>query len=234
MKTNVAICIQARMGSTRLPGKMLLEIKGIPIISWVIRRMKRTIDADKVILATSTSPHDNALYTLAKEESVEVYRGPEDDVLKRFCDVIRIHGCKHIVRICADNPFVDPEETDRAIRRHLSTEADYTFNHVPDDNNRYPDGLGAEVFRSQALLELEQITDNPEDHEHINNYVLNNRGKYRIQTLTAPEEIAFPSLRLDVDNTDDLEYLRKVAACGLTCESAAKEVVSAALKIGKQ
>jgi spore coat polysaccharide biosynthesis protein SpsF len=181
------------------------------------------------VLATPETPENDALEEIALEREVSVFRGSEDDVLSRFCGVIEEFRCRHIVRVCGDNPFVDPEEVDRAVEHHCRSGADYTFNHVPDMDNQYPNGLGAEVFKAATLLEIKQVTTASDDLEHINNYVLRNRDKYKIETFKAPGRIACPEIRLDVDTESDLSYLRKLVAKGeLTIDSTALRVIETA------
>jgi len=205
---SVLCCIQARCGSKRLPEKVIKKINGEPLITHIIRRLKKCRDVDKIVLATSRSSENDILEKIAVEENIDVSRGPEDDVLERFHDVSEKYGPDHIVRVCADNPLIDPVEVDRIIRHHIARDADYSFNHIPGMGNNYPDGIGAEIFKKHVLEKIKSAATSNEEKEHINEYVWNNMDEFHIETLSAPEEIAYPSYRFDVDTREDLDFIR--------------------------
>ncbi|MCG2771118.1 MAG: glycosyltransferase family protein [Desulfobacterales bacterium] len=233
MKT-VAI-IQARMGSSRLPGKMLMDLCGYPILHWVLSRVKSAKEADRVVLATTTSPRDDALAELAAGLQVAVWRGSEADVLGRFIEAAREALADVVVRVCADNPLVAPEEIDRLIvfyraslEQGVEPERLYAFNHIPALGNRYPDGLGAEIFSRALLEELAHQTESPYDREHVTVYLWKHPEDYDIRPVPAPCEIAYPQVKLDVDTQEDLQRLRWLCA-RLSPESSALDLVRAYL-----
>ena len=143
--------IQARMGSKRLPKKMSYYLGDYPIIDWVIQRSKKSKLIQKCVLATSTRTENDYLVERANKYSIDNYRGSEDNVLSRFVEIVNKENADVIVRICADNPFIDPDEIDRLLDNFLIYKPDYAFNHIPAMGNNYADGFGAEIFSSKVL-----------------------------------------------------------------------------------
>ena len=196
------------MGSHRLPGKSLMRIRGIPLLQYVIERVKRAGTVDRIILATSTKQENDPLCALAESLGIGVYRGSEEDVLSRFTGAARETGAEILVRICADNPLVDPGEIDRLVRHHVQTGSQYSFNHVPTRRNRYPDGLGAEVINAGILATLDQASLTSEDREHVTIRFRRQGAGYLIGEPVAPPEILGPDIRLDIDTPGDFERMR--------------------------
>ena len=138
----VIAIIQARLGSTRLPGKMLMELNGSPIVEWVCNRVRRAQGLDAAVAAIPEGSLDDPTRGYLHTISMAVYRGSEDDVVGRF-RAAQLHEATHIVRVCADNPFIDPHAIDALIDVYFNP-CDYAYNHIPR-NNLWPDGLGAEI-----------------------------------------------------------------------------------------
>jgi len=214
------------MGSKRFPGKMMEVLGRHTILEWVLRRTSRSETLDGVVLATSSAPENRILQELAEGLSIPTLCGSEHDVLSRFILAAEKHGADHVVRICADNPFVAPEEIDRLTRSYLDRLPDYAFNHIPKMGNLYPDGLGAEIFSSALLRRMAASTTETRHREHVTLYVWDHTSEFRIQTIPAPPEIAFPHVKLDVDTRDDLERLRRLLG-GLDIDSPAVDIVKA-------
>ncbi|HUK37632.1 MAG TPA: NTP transferase domain-containing protein [Methanomicrobiales archaeon] len=204
----VVAVIQARMGSRRLPGKSLMEIGGIPLLRYVIERVKQAKTVGRVVLATSTAPENDPLCTLAESLGIGVYRGSEEDVLSRFREVARETGADLVVRICADNPLVDGGEIDRVVDHHIRTGSQYSFNHVPTCRNRYPDGLGAEVINADLLAALDPASLTPEDREHVTVRFRKPAAGISVGEPGAPAEILGPDIRLDIDTSDDFGRMK--------------------------
>lgn len=207
---SVLCCIQARAGSNRLPGKVLKEICGKSIIRHIIERIKYCKNIDKIVLATSKNKENDALEAVARDQNISFFRGSEDDVLSRFIAVIDKFNPRHIVRICADSPLIDPQEIDKIVSHHINTGADYSFNHIPRMNNNYPDGIGAEIFKSNILSELNHKSLSSEEKEHINLFIWNNLEQYKVETLKAPEEIAYSELKFEVNTEKDFLFINKI------------------------
>ena len=201
--------VQARMGSKRLPGKMMLPIAGEPLLKLVFDRLKRSEEVAKIVLATSTNPENDTLEELARKESVPCYRGSEDDVLDRFYRVAqREKDYMFIVRVCADNPLIDPLEVDRLVSFHRQGRYDYSFNHIPCKDNGYPDGVGAEILSRNLLEYIWEKADRAHQREHCFDYIWDNLSRFKIGVLRAPESIRRPEIKLDVDTVEDLAFLR--------------------------
>ena len=229
----VVAIVQARMGSTRLPGKMLEDLCGHPVLDWALTRTRRSSRLEAVILATSRATQDDPLAALAGQLGIPCHRGSEDDVLARYVDAAHIHDADVVVRVCADNPLVAPEELDRLIDFHEACIANgaspkrlYTCNGTPFAGNGYPDGLGGETFSTALLETLHRDTCDRADREHINRYILSHPQQFDIRTPAAPPEISFPHIKLDIDTPFDLKCMR--ALCRrLSFDSSAVDIVEA-------
>ena len=223
--------IQARMGSSRLPGKMMMELGGRPILFWVLHRVKKANLVDSITLATSSDKRDDPLVELAQNLGINVFRGSENDVLERLIGAGEKARAEGIIRICADNPFVSPEEIDRLAEAYLIAlkngnhfERLYAFNFGPRMNNGYPDGLGGEMFSYRLLHRLNNLTSEPLYREHISNYIWDYPKDFVIHPIKAPKGIAFPHIKLDVNTIEDLEKLN-ILCCQLNPDSSALEIV---------
>ena len=139
------------MGSTRFPGKMLQLLGSYPILEWVLRRVSRAKLIDEVVLATSDRSLDDSLVELANRIGIEVFRGSESDVLGRFAEAANHYHAKTVLRICADNPFVDPDELDRLVREFSENLCDYACNQQDRLDSQYADGFGSEILSNQLL-----------------------------------------------------------------------------------
>jgi spore coat polysaccharide biosynthesis protein SpsF len=222
----VVAVVQARMGSQRFPGKMLAPLGGRPVLEWVLRRVLMAHEIDIVVLATSVDQANDGLAAAADTLGVRVVRGDEHDVLSRFVEAAQTTGASWIVRVCADNPFVDPAEIDRLVRFGRTSSVDYTFNHVNRLGNRYADGFGAEMVRADVLSEVGREAHDPTDREHVTTFLWRQPDRYRVATVPAPLALQFPELRFDVDTPADLVRLEAFAPLGLRATAA--EVVARA------
>ena len=211
MNIQKIVCIiQARMGSKRLPGKSMKNLCGKPLLYYVIQRVKKATTLDVIVLAIPKTPENDVLENLARELGIQVFRGSEHDVLKRFAEAARIYSAEIIVRVSADNPLVDSEEIDRIVVHHLKTNADYSFNGVPKMGNNYPDGLGAEVINFSILERIDRLTKDPTYREHVTPYIWDHQNDFHIETIQAPPDIAGPDIKLDVDTVEDFRRLESL------------------------
>lgn len=201
----IVAIIQARMASTRLPGKVLKRINDKSILEILINRVKRSKKISSLVVATTEKKKDDKIIGLAKKLGVEWYRGSEDDVLKRYIDASKIAKATVIVRITADNPLTDPELMDKLIESHLKGEADYT--HCVGA----PLGISVEVVNRDILEKVDSIAKNAEYREHVTFYILDHPQSFKIHTVKAEElGLDYPELRLTVDTEEDLELIRKL------------------------
>lgn len=211
MKT-VAL-IQARMGSSRLPCKMMLSLHGLPVIDWVVRRAGVSSLLDSLVVAVPDTPLDDILAEHLEAQGVAVFRGPENDVLLRFLLAARAVSATHVVRVCADNPLIWGGEIDALIRyfRILPEQKKaYAYNHIPR-NNSYPDGLGAEMISYDLLAFLEQNASRPEHREHCLSYIWDNPRDFHISTFEPENPLLHrPEIKLDLDTPEDYRRLARM------------------------
>jgi spore coat polysaccharide biosynthesis protein SpsF len=226
--SRVVAVVQARMGSSRFPGKMMAKLGDLELLSWVLSRVCNAKELDQVVLATSTSREDDQLAELASKFEVLVVRGSQDDVLDRFTQAAKESKADLVVRVCADNPFVAAEEIDRLVVAHKSGSFDYSCNHQQRLDNRYADGFGAEVLSTSLLNKISKLTTLTSHREHVTSYVWDNSAEFKIQAVMAPPELAFPEIKLDIDTPEDLQKLNKfVDKYAITTTSSAAKIVQA-------
>lgn len=220
---NVLALVQARVGASRLPNKMLLCLNGYPIVEWVYRRVLRSQLIDNLVFAIPDTERDDILDMSLKRMGASVFRGNETDVVSRFHGAAKAHNASHIVRVCADNPLVCPDEIDNLIKFYFSHTCDYAYNHVPR-NNQYPDGLGAEMVSMGVLEKIYLEAKSAAQREHVFNYIWDNSDGFAIKTFDPPDkEIAYPSVRVDIDSYEDYKrFLGK----DVRIDMSAREIVS--------
>ena len=226
MSPNAVIIVQARMGATRLPNKMMLWLHGYPVIEWVLRRVNQSRLAKQVIFALPDNAADDILAEYLTRLGVQVFRGSEADVVSRFWGAVESCNAKQIVRVCADNPFVSGSEIDRLIEFYNNNSYDYAYNHIPKGNS-YPDGLGAEIVSKAVLARINREACHPEHREHVFNFIWANADEFRIGTCDPVDvSLAHPELKLDIDTLRDYQQLLKWPA---RPDMTAAEIVAIAL-----
>lgn len=203
----VGVIVQARMGSTRLPGKVLKPVAGKALLDHVLGRLSLLEYPVKVVVATSDLPQDDAIALHCRSRDVAVFRGSESDVLDRYYKCASEHRFAHIVRLTADNPFTDMEELQRLIEQHLNQNKDYTHSF-----GSMPLGVGAEIFTFAALEKSAREGHAPNHREHVNEYIQENPDVFRIGVLEVTAAKRCPDLRLTVDTEED--YQRACAIAG--------------------
>jgi spore coat polysaccharide biosynthesis protein SpsF len=196
--TTIAV-IQARASSTRFPGKVLADLNGRPMLAHVVERVRRCRTIDRVVVATSTGPTDDAVAELAQRSEASVVRGPLDDVLGRFVMAAREYSASVVVRITADCPLVDPELIDTLVEMLAREGADYASNVDP---RTYPDGYDVEVMTRECLERLDREASRPDEREHVTVRVREHPGEYRRASLRLPRDLS--EVRLTVDYPEDL------------------------------
>jgi spore coat polysaccharide biosynthesis protein SpsF len=200
--------LQARMSSTRLPGKVMLPLAGQPMILRQVERVRRARRLDALTVATSTDASDDPLAEALRLAGVEVYRGPLDDVLARFVGALDARPADHVVRLTGDCPLIDPQVIDATIELHLAAGADYTQNRLLTKG--YPKGQDVEVITAEALRRAAAQAATPEEREHVTWGVWNNPDRWRIARLEPP--IDEGEVRWTVDRPDDYEFVQAVYA----------------------
>ena len=204
-----AIILQARRGSTRLPGKVTRTLAGIPLLSHSIRRLSHV---GPVIVATSGLARDDLVEDLARDEGVHCFRGSEEDVLDRFYETAKAYELKYIMRATGDNPLVDPREARRVMEYILNNEVDYVTGFEVVDGMGLPVGVGVEAFTFRALERSWLEATEKKQREHVNEYILDEPNSFVIFRLKCLAVNNFPDLRLTVDTSTDLAFLEQILA----------------------
>ena len=197
------------MGAKRLANKMLLYLHGKPICEWVFRRTLQAKELDLVVFALTSNANDDVLEWYLTSIGATVFRGSEDDLVDRYYKVALQVGADRIVRVCADNPLICGSEIDRLIKFYDKEECDYAYNHIPKEN-KYPDGLGAEICSMGLLTEIYHKSSAIEHREHLFNYIWKNQSDYIIKTFNPPSDLSYPNLKLDLDTMEDYMELKKI------------------------
>lgn len=205
----IVAVIQARMGSKRLPGKVLLDLKGKPDLWHVVNRVSRAKNIDKIVVATTTLQEDLLIEDLCRKEHINVFRGSVDNVLDRFYRTISAFveqgdNIEFIVRITADCPLIDPRIIDAVIDRMKEGNYDYVSNVIPPT---YPDGLDVEVFTFRALKEAQEHARLPSEREHVTPYIINNQSLNK-SNISYTSDLS--SLRWTLDEPEDYELIRQI------------------------
>ncbi|MDR1055968.1 MAG: glycosyl transferase family 2 [Prevotellaceae bacterium] len=203
-----AVIIQARTGSTRLPGKILLPFyQNESILDILVKKLKKKLSMP-LIIASTTNPNDDIIEAIYKKQGINIFRGDENDVLKRFIDCAEQYGAQRIIRVCADNPFLNVD----SCLEILNYQADYcsyqTSRGIPSIKTHY--GFWAEAMTLDALIKVSQNAREAVYHEHVSNYIYANPTKFDIKWLPIPAEIEKFKIRLTIDTVEDFEIAQKI------------------------
>lgn len=201
----VVAIIQARMGSTRLPGKVMKDLGGATVLARVVNRTRRAKLLDEVVVATSTGSGDDVIVDECRRLNAPYFRGSELDVLDRYYQCARHFQADAVVRITSDCPLIDPELIDSTVRRFLEDKPDYATNALPPT---FPRGLDVEVFSAGALSRAWQEAGQPFERAHVTPYLYEQEGRFRVASLTAGCDHSH--CRWTLDTADDLEFIRAV------------------------
>lgn len=201
-KEKIVATIEARMTSSRLPGKVLLPVGGVPVLEMMIRRLKRSKYLDAICVATTTNANDDPVESLARRLDVACFRGSESDVLGRVLSAAQTVSADIIVEEMADSPFVDPSLVDRGIEEFFARDVDYAANCIKDT---YVVGFEVQVFPTKILAEVATLTDNIIDRAHVSYYMYTHPEKYRAYNWEAPPELIAPKFRMTLD--EELDYI---------------------------
>lgn len=196
----IGVIIQARMGSTRLPGKIFKNIGNKNLLEHILFRLSKLKHNVQVVIATSVLGKDDKVENFCREKNIKCFRGSETNVLERYYMCAKENNFDHIVRLTGDNPFTDIEELDNLIELHLKTSADYSRSFAS-----LPKGVGAEIFTFEAL-EKSYKNGHKENHiEHVNEYIEENEDEFNISELKVESEKNRPDISLTVDTEDDYQ-----------------------------
>ena len=201
----VVTIIQARMGSTRLPGKVLMEVDGVPLLEIMLSRIVKSELLDQVVIATSTLPNDDKIIEFCQKKKFECFRGSEEDVLSRYFECANKYKADIVVRLTADCPLIDPQIIDKVINHYLEKNVDYNANTVPSEKSTFPDGSDVEVFSLDALERAYKEAKNPKDREHVTFYFW--KYNHGFSTTQLSQESDWSKYRITVDYPEDLEVV---------------------------
>lgn len=206
----IGIIIQARINSTRLHGKVLKYLDDKTLIEWVIKRLKKT-QIKNIILATGNSKDNLELKKICKQESIKFFKGNEINVLGRFYHAAKKYKLDAIIRVCADNPFVDSKEIDHIIKAYKRTNYryDYYFNHRNYNNITYSDGFGAELFKFSTLEKLYKNVSNSFDKEHVTSSIWDKKIHFDMLPCKTSVDKKYHHVVCDINNVNDFKKIKK-------------------------
>ena len=195
--------VQARTSSSRLPGKVLEPLNGVPMIVFMLRRVARARKLNHFLVATSVDKSDDVLAKVVADHGFDCYRGDLTDVLARYDAAAKLNAADIVVRLTGDCPLTDADLIDRAVSTLLDGSFDYVSNGDPPT---FPDGLDVEAFTSDALSKAHERTQLPSDREHVTPYIRRTKELFRQANLRSSIDLS--ALRWTVDHADDLEFVR--------------------------
>jgi spore coat polysaccharide biosynthesis protein SpsF len=203
----IVATIEARMTSSRLPGKVLLPVLGRPMLHHLITRLRAVPSINDIVIATTTNATDDVLVDFASQEKVMVYRGSELDVMARVIGAAELARADLIVEITGDCPIIDPDIVEQTIQMYLHHDVAYVSNaHI----RSYPDGMDTQVFRLDILKQSATMTNDPLDREHVSLHIRNHPELFPKVHLVAPPSLCWPELGLTLDETQDYDLLKRI------------------------
>ena len=200
--------IQARIGSTRLPGKVLMKINGTPQLEMMLSRVSKSELLDEFIVATSNEFIDDKIEVFCKDYNYNLYRGSENDVLSRYYECAKKFNADIVVRLTADCPLIDPIIIDRVVKFYIEKNVDYASNTVPPETNTFPDGSDVEVFSFEALKRAHCEAVSLKDREHVTFYFWKKNNGFKTTQLKQKKD--WSNYRITVDYIEDLKVIEKI------------------------
>ena len=202
----IVASIEARMTSSRLPGKVLMQADGKPLLQHMVERIRKAKLVDEIVVATTINDSDSPIVELCNQLGIKVFRGSEDDVLQRVLDAHQSLNSDVIVELTGDCPLIDPEVIDQVVQEYLNSDIDYVSNaHV----RSYPDGYDVQVFSFSVLNKVNEKVKSKEDREHVSLYIYKS-GEFTLKAVVAEEEIRWPELRVTLDNKGDYLLIKNI------------------------
>ena len=199
----VTAIIQARTGSTRLPGKVLKEVLGQPLLAWQLERAARAARLERLVVATTSAPGDDPVAELAERLGIDVCRGSEQDVLDRYYQCAAARGVEHLMRLTGDCPLIDPAVLDAAVDAYFAAGVDHLAT-----SPRFAEGLDCEVLSFAALEQAWREARKPSEREHVTLYLRNHPERFRLAELDNDRNDS--AFRITVDEPKDFEVVRAV------------------------
>lgn len=204
----VLAIVQARMSSTRLPGKVLLDLEGAPVLTRVMRRLSRAKTLGAVVVAIPTGRADDPLAALCRKERWGYVRGPEEDVLSRYYETAQRFGPDAVVRVTSDCPLIEPSVVDRVVREFLARQPGVSYASNTLHPRTYPRGLDTEVMTMRALERAWREDRDPATREHVTPYLYRNPGLFSVHAVIHDQDLS--AMRWTLDTPEDLDLIRRI------------------------
>lgn len=204
----IAAIIQARMGSSRLPNKVLMDIHGKPSLKFMIERVAKSKYVEKIIIATTTDERDKVIVDFCIKNNFLFYCGSENDVLDRYYQASKSNDIKTIVRLTSDCPLIDPDQIDKTIDLYFDKAVNYAANAVPPEVKKYPDGSDVEVFSFKDLTRAWIETKDIKDREHVTFYFWKRNKNFT--TAMLDNKYDWGKYRITVDYKEDIDLVREI------------------------
>jgi len=203
----IVATIEARMTSSRLPGKVLMPVLGKTMLHYLVMRLRASPSIDEIVLATTINKADDPLVEFADNENLKVFRGDEDDVMERVIGAADYADADVVVEITGDCPIIDPEIIEQTIRMFKTNNVDYVSNGF---TRSYPDGMDVQVFKLSSLKKSASMTNDALEHEHVSLHMCRHPEIFPQINLTAPPSLHWPELGLTLDEKDDYDLLKLI------------------------
>lgn len=207
MNKKIVASIEARMTSSRLPGKIMLKCLNKPLLALLVERVSRSHFIDEVVVSTTTNSADKEIVECTKKLNIGCYRGSEIDVLKRVVEAMQEAHADIVVHLTGDNPLIDPEIIDQLIKIYIKNKYDYVSNMRV---RSYPIGLDTQVTSLTVLKESLRIAADAPQHEHVCLSIYENKDIFKLYNLIAPPKLFRPELRWTVDTKEDYQFIKVV------------------------
>ena len=207
MKPKVVATIEARMTSSRLPGKVLLPALGEPMLFHLVRRLRAVTSIDEIVIATTVNDSDQPIIDFAFANEIPVYRGSEGNVLERVVGAAEMLNAQLIVEITGDCPIIDPTVVDKTVQLFLDSKVDYVSNTLI---RSFPDGMDTQVYSLENLKKSAALTLDPLDLEHVSRFMWQHPDLFSQLNMLAPSDLFWPELGLTLDEVDDYRLLKKI------------------------
>ena len=211
-KEKIVAIIQARMGSSRLPGKVLKEVNGVPLLKYQFERVKQSLFITETVIATTLREENDVITEFCEQNQISCFRGSENDVLSRYYECSREYKVDIIVRLTADCPLIDPRVIDEVVKIYLENDYDFVANTAPPEGFTYPEGMDVEVFSFKLLERAMREAEKPSEREHVTHFFWQNPQFFSTYRIDLEKD--FSSYRLTVDYPEDLDVTESVI-CGL-------------------
>lgn len=207
MVQRIVVTVEARMGSSRLPGKVMLQAAGIPMLGHLLMRLGKLRGVAKVVVATTTNPLDDEIENFCRTLDTQVYRGSEEDVLGRVAEAAAQHDATAVVEITADCPIIDPLVIQRVIDDYLENPCDLVSNGLV---RTYPIGMDSNIVAMGALERAAREAVDPLDREHVLRFIFRQPQVFNMRNVEAPSDLHWPDLGLTLDEPADFELLSAI------------------------